>query len=211
MPCDNILQKTLFEWYLQWIILYSHNTTIQLKLSDMALISTITAVPFVNTTMDHRENCTLNYTTQPIYNARTDPAFIPSTTEKILESFALIIFSVIAIIGNVSLWLIICRERALRNVSNALILCLSTADVLISGVSIPVIVYTIIYGTWNFSQSACVGLGFLTMTAFIASVASLGVISINRYIFICYPQHKTIYSENNTAIVIIGKCITSSF
>ncbi len=160
---------------------------------------------FLNTTMDCTENYTLNYTTQPIYNARTDPAFIPSTTEKIIESFILTIISLFAIIGNISLWLIICRERSLQNVFSALILCLSTADILASGISMPVIIYTIIHGTWNFSQSACVVLGFLTMTAFIASVVSLGVISINRYVYVCHPKHNIYNGRNTVTVFIIGK------
>lgn len=126
--------------------------------------------------------------------------------ERIIEAIYLSTVSLIAITGNVSLWLIITRDKALRSTSNALILCLSAADLCVSSVNMPVTVLTIIAGDWVLTVNACIGIGFITMTTFIASVMSLGVISANRFVLICYPgAFRDVYTVRNTALIIPGK------
>ena len=70
--------------------------------------------------------------------------------------------------------------QGLRSTSNVLVLCLSTADLLVSAVNMPVAVYTLAIGNWPFSHEACLGLGYITMVTFVASVMSLCTISLCR-------------------------------
>ena len=108
----------------------------------------------------------------------------PSLFATISETTVLCFISLLAIIGNVSLFVIVNKNRNLRNINNMYILNLAASDVLVSAVSMPVTVVTIIKDRWVFGQTACVALGFFTILSFIASVMSLGMIAINRYFYI---------------------------
>ena len=63
------------------------------------------------------------------------------------------------------------------------ILNLAAADIVVSVLSMPVTVVTIIKQHWVFGHKAYVVLGFFTILSFIASVMSLGMIAINRYFY----------------------------
>ena len=84
----------------------------------------------------------------------------------------------------------------------------AAADILVSAVNMPVAVYTILAGDWQFSNSACVVLGFITMLTFVTSVMSLGAISINRYVMVCHPaKMHSMYTPKRTAFWIAGETI----
>ena len=81
----------------------------------------------------------------------------------------------------------------------------SAADILVSAINMPVAVYTIQAGDWDFSDSSCVFLGLVTMLTFVTSVMSLGAISINRYIMVCHPAKLKIwYTSQRTGFWIAG-------
>ena len=89
-----------------------------------------------------------------------------------------------AIMGNVSLFLIVYKNPNLRTITNMFILNLAAADILVSMLSMPVTMVTIVKERWVFGHTACVALGYFTILSFIASVMSLGMIAINRYFYI---------------------------
>ncbi|ELT99889.1 hypothetical protein CAPTEDRAFT_79531, partial [Capitella teleta] len=91
------------------------------------------------------------------------------------------------LVGNLSLWAIVLSRRALRTASNGLVLCLSGADLLVSAVNVPITTVAVIAGRWVFSALTCRAVGFITMVTFVASVLSLGLISCNRCVLICFP------------------------
>ena len=102
----------------------------------------------------------------------------------IAETTILCLICIAAIIGNVSLFLIVYKNRNVCTITNMYILNLAAADILVSVLSMPVTVVTIIKERWVFGHTACVALGFFTILSFIASVMSLGMIAINRYFYI---------------------------
>ncbi|XP_077998720.1 G-protein coupled receptor 161-like [Glandiceps talaboti] len=135
-----------------------------------------------------------------------------STAEKAIEATLLTLFCLVALVGNILLWLAILRKRSLRTPSNALILCLSSADVLVSIINMPFTIATIVIGDWVLGQDVCVITGFTNMITFIASVMSLGAISINRFYMIVHPfKCKSIYTKRNTIFNIIGIWLLSVF
>lgn len=69
-----------------------------------------------------------------------------------LQSLAVGVISAVAVVANVSLFLVVLNTRHLRNESNVLILSLSLADLLVSAVSMPITMATIIFGTWKFTR-----------------------------------------------------------
>ena len=109
------------------------------------------------------------------------------------------------LIGNGSLFLIVYKDRHLQTITNLFILNLAAADILVSLLSMPVTVVTIIKERWVFEHTACVALGFFTLLSFIASVMSLGVIALNRYFYIVkWNTYTKTFSKNKA--LLCGLC-----
>jgi hypothetical protein len=129
-----------------------------------------------------------------------------TTIEGQFEAFILICICIVAIVGNVAFWYVVCSDGMLRTTSNALVLCLSMADILVSVVNMPLTIVTILKHDWIFDEVTCVATGFLNMTTFIASVMSLATISMNRYILVCHPaRFKSTYTKPKSSAMIVGK------
>ena len=104
---------------------------------------------------------------------------------KMISEVTILCFICLAAsIGNVSLFLIVYKNPNLRTITNMFILNLAAADILVSVLSMPVTMVTVVNGCWVFGHTACVALGYFTILSFIASVMSLGMIAINRYFYI---------------------------
>ena len=89
-----------------------------------------------------------------------------------------------ASIGNMSLFFIVYKNPNLRSITNMFILNLATADILVSVLSMPVTIETIVKERWVFGHTVSLALGYFIILSFIASVMSLGMIAINRYFYI---------------------------
>ena len=117
------------------------------------------------------------------------------------ETTILCVICLAALIGNSSLYIIVYKNKDLRNITNLYILNLAAADLMVSVVSIPFTVATVITGRWLFGDTACVALGFLTILSFIASVMSLGMIAINRYFYIVkWNTYKNTFSKRKALL-----------
>ncbi|XP_033763657.1 alpha-1D adrenergic receptor-like [Pecten maximus] len=134
-----------------------------------------------------------------------------SSVELYIEGVILSIICLLAIGGNTCIWVIICRSKELRTMTNYFILGLTTADWLVSVLNMPVTVFTLFLGgDWPLSEGACVMFGFLNMLTLVTSVLSLCNISINRYVMVCKPIYfRKIYTKRNTALMITA-CVTLS-
>ncbi|XP_060076089.1 alpha-1B adrenergic receptor-like [Ylistrum balloti] len=134
-----------------------------------------------------------------------------SLVELYIEGAVLFIICLLAIGGNTCIWIIICRTKELRTMTNYFILGLTTADWLVSVCNMPVTVFTLFAGgVWLLSADACRVFGFVNMLTLVTSVLSLCNISINRYIMVCKPIYfRKIYTRRNTALMITG-CVTLS-
>ena len=107
-----------------------------------------------------------------------------SLLTTIFETTILSVIGFAALVGNVSLFIIVYKDRNLRTITNMYILNLAVADILVSAVSMPVTMVTIIKQRWIFGDATCSALGFFTILSFIASVMFLGMIAINRYFYV---------------------------
>ena len=105
-------------------------------------------------------------------------------TASVLETTVLCVIGLAAFIGNLSLFVIVYKDKDLQTVTNLYILNLAAADIMVSILSIPFTLVTIIEDRWVFGDTSCVALGFFTMLSFISSVMSLSMIAINRYFYI---------------------------
>lgn len=129
-----------------------------------------------------------------------------SIAEVIIEEIFLICVCLVAIVGNTCMWIIIYRTRKLRTISNAFILCLNSADWLVSVLNMPTTVIAIALGRWPFSPTACKVFGFFNMFTLVQSVLSLCNISINRYIIVCRPFiFPTVYTTKRSIMMMAGR------
>ncbi|XP_078324002.1 rhodopsin, GQ-coupled-like [Crassostrea virginica] len=128
-----------------------------------------------------------------------------SMAELYIEGVILLIICLVALVGNVSVYLIVIRTKKLRTVTNFFILGLAAADILVSVANMPVTVASLFAGTWPLDHTSCLVFGFINMLTLCSSVLSLCNISINRYVMICRPfRAKTIYTKRNAILMVIG-------
>ena len=121
------------------------------------------------------------------------------------ETTFLCVICLAVLIGNVSLYIIVYKNKDLRTITNLYILNLAAADLMVSVVSIPFTVVTVITGRWLFGDTACVALGFFTILSFIASVMSLAMIAINRYFYVVkWNTYKNTFSKRKALLFAAG-------
>lgn len=140
-------------------------------------------------------------------SSNTDSSPVESTLAvKVIVAFVLCVIIVTAVVGNISIWIIILTTRALRTITNMFILGLSAADLLVSIANMPLTVVAIFTGEWPLSDFACVVFGYINMLTLVTSVMSLCNISINRYFMVCRPsKYQDIYTKRNAILMITGK------
>ena len=132
---------------------------------------------------------------------------------KMISEVTILCFICLAAsIGNASLFLIVYKNPNLRTITNMFILNLAAADILVSVLSMPVTMVTIVSGCWVFGNTACVVLGYFTILSFIASVMSLGMIAINRYFYIVKWNTYTItFAKTKALLYVAGVWFVSLF
>ena len=115
-----------------------------------------------------------------------------------------------ALIGNVSLFVIVYKKRNLLTVTNMFILNLAAADILVSVLSMPTTLITIIKQRWVFGLPACVVSGYITILSFIASVMSLAMIAINRYFHIVkWNTYNNTFSRKKASVYVAAVWVVS--
>lgn len=136
-------------------------------------------------------------------NSPPEPETSPG---HLVAGCVLTVISLGSVLGNVSLWIVICRDRELRTITNVFILGLTTADLFVSVINMPVTIISLFVGEWPWSDGLCRFFGFTNMLTLVTSVMSLCNISINRYVMVCKPIYfKRIYTKRNAALMILSK------
>ena len=126
----------------------------------------------------------------------------------IIEATCLVVVFVGALFGNVILFYIVAKVRALQTKANLFILNLATADLLVAVVNVPVTCVAVIAEDWILGNTVCLITGFITLLTFVASCMALSMISINRYHAIVYwNSYKNIYTRRKCALYV---CVTWS-
>lgn len=147
---------------------------------------------------------TLNNKTDKIGENGYDHNYLQ--TEQFIEGTVLTVICIVAVVGNISIWIIVLRSRTLRTITNSFLLTLSAFDLLVSLINMPVTILTIFSGEWILSEAACRWFGFSNMVTLCGSVLSLCNISINRYVMVCRPNSfYRIYTRKKAALFIIGE------
>ncbi|KAK1788203.1 hypothetical protein P4O66_016663 [Electrophorus voltai] len=114
-------------------------------------------------------------------------------------------FIIFAIVGNVLVILSVVCNRHLRIPTNYFIINLAIADLLLGTTVLPVSATLEILNCWVFGRIFCDIWAAVDVLCCTASIMSLCVISIDRYIGVRYPlQYPTIVTERRALFAMLG-------
>ena len=125
-----------------------------------------------------------------------------------IEAACLVFVLIGALFGNVILFYIVAKLRALQTKANVFILNLAAADLLVTVFNVPVTCVAVIAEDWILGKTVCLMTGFITLLTFVASCMALSMISINRYhAIVHWSSYENIYKRRKCALYV---CITWS-
>ncbi|XP_008418303.1 alpha-1A adrenergic receptor [Poecilia reticulata] len=131
-------------------------------------------------------------------------------TRAALLGLVLGAFIVFAIVGNILVILSVVCNRHLRTPTNYFILNLAMADLLLGTTVLPVSATLEILDYWVFGRIFCDIWAALDVLCCTASIMSLCVISIDRYIGVSYPlQYPGIVTEKRALLAMLGVWVLS--
>ena len=124
------------------------------------------------------------------------------------EIFATITYTSLAIagsLGNILLIVVICRTPSLRTVCGVLISNVAVADLMVTSLVMPMLVFLLAQGFLQQCISATAGLVVLLTVYFSASASllTLAILSMDRWLVICYPLKHKVWVTFTTAKVVL--------
>lgn len=128
----------------------------------------------------------------------------------ILKGVILGSICIITILGNVLVLMAVFVNSHLRSTTNYFIVNLAIADVLLGTLVLPFSASIEIVDYWAFGQTFCDIWAATDVLCCTASILSLCVISIDRYIGVTKPlQHSSIMTEKRAVYIIVGVWVMS--
>nr|XP_054771878.1 orexin receptor type 2-like [Lytechinus pictus] len=122
---------------------------------------------------------------QEIYD-QTRRRVYPEIHEYFLIAIYIIIFFV-AIMGNTMVCIAILKNDHMRTVTNYYIMNLATTDILIAFVCLPITITVDVSESWFFGRTACYLIPYFQLVLVCASIYTLMMIAVDRYLAICHP------------------------
>lgn len=125
-----------------------------------------------------------------------------SLVVRILVTSYLSLVISVGMIGNCLVCVVYGLTKELHTPINMLIINLALADILQS-LNMIFMILSVNYGKWIFGSTMCQIDGFVTISFVLTSIFSLFLISINRYIKVCHPARKDIFSRKVAIYVVL--------
>uniref|UniRef100_A0A8C5MMX2 Adrenoceptor alpha 1D n=1 Tax=Leptobrachium leishanense TaxID=445787 RepID=A0A8C5MMX2_9ANUR len=134
----------------------------------------------------------------------------PSPSGTISVGVILAAFILFAIVGNIMVILSVACNRQLQTVTNYFIINLAIADLLLSSIVLPFSATLEVLGFWAFGRIFCDIWAAVDVLCCTASIMSLCVISIDRYVGVKYSlKYPTIMTEKKAVIILLFIWISS--
>ncbi|XP_060773171.1 alpha-1D adrenergic receptor [Neoarius graeffei] len=122
----------------------------------------------------------------------------------------LAVFILAAIVGNILVILSVLCNKHLQTVTNFFIVNLAIADLLLSVVVLPFSASLEVFGCWVFGRVFCNIWAAVDVLCCTASILSLCVISIDRYIGVKYClKYPTIMTERKAGVILVLVWVSS--
>ncbi|XP_063849458.1 neuromedin-K receptor-like [Scylla paramamosain] len=143
---------------------------------------------YMNFSCDKDPRTTTNFS-QYEYDGRTT-IWVPITWREVIKLIAYIITFLVSIVGNLLVILVVRYNRNMRSSTNQYLVNLAVADLLVTLVCKLVhLIRHLSYPHYVLPAIVCKLDGFVQGTALVASVFTLTVISIGRFVAIMFPLH----------------------
>ncbi|XP_077991370.1 orexin receptor type 2-like [Glandiceps talaboti] len=126
-----------------------------------------------------------NYYDQ-VYVPKMQMLVYPTAHEWVVIVAFQIVF-LLALLGNVLVCFAVLRNPQMRTVTHYYIVNLSSADILVSLICLPITVVFDVTETWYFGNIACKLIPYLQVVSMSVSVLTLSAIAVERYFAICRP------------------------
>ncbi|XP_072043459.1 G-protein coupled receptor 161-like [Amphiura filiformis] len=133
---------------------------------------------YLNFTNDSFSNLTIPLEEHPVFSFST-----------IFRVVTLILILVAAFIGNILVLVVFLRKPSLLSVSNRFILQLTLCNFCMTVLLMPSAVATTLHEQWLFSHAWCVCTGFFIVLFFAATIFTLVMITVDRYVAVVTPLH----------------------
>ncbi|KAM6954343.1 alpha-1A adrenergic receptor [Aplochiton taeniatus] len=115
------------------------------------------------------------------------------------------VFILFGVVGNILVILSVVCHRHLRTVTHYFIVNLAVADLALSSIVLPFSATFEILGRWVFGRPFCNVWAAVDVLCCTASIMSLCVISVDRYIGVSYPlRYPTIVTERRALMAMVG-------
>ncbi|XP_067684552.1 allatostatin-A receptor-like [Haliotis asinina] len=111
---------------------------------------------------------------------------------------------ILGLIGNLLVLLVVLFYQNMRNTTNILILSLAVADLFFIVFCLPFTAAAYALPTWPFGNAGCKLTQFMTYLSFFASVYTLVLLSLDRYLAVAHPIRSMRYrTERNTWLAVV--------
>ncbi|XP_013792844.2 protein trapped in endoderm-1-like [Limulus polyphemus] len=128
----------------------------------------------------------------------------------IFAAVCCIIFIITGLLGNLLTILALCRSVKLRNATTAFVVSLCTADFLFCAINLPLTASRYIHQSWLLGETMCSLFPFFFYGNVGASLMSMTLITINRFILINHHNlYDKVYRKHYVALMVIFSWIFS--
>ena len=126
------------------------------------------------------------------------------TAFVVIQSVFVALLMIVAAVANGFVCRCILAHRSLRTITNSFIFNLAATDFLLSVLCMPFALVSAILGIWVFGKVMCVLTGLLLSVLCIASILTLVLVAIDRYLAICRPlKYCTIITRQKSVIMLV--------
>ena len=127
------------------------------------------------------------------------------------ESVLLLFINIVAIVGNFFVILAICRNTALRKITNWYILSLSISDLFVSVTCIPLSLVVIMKGKWLYGDVTCQFQGHVMQIWGCFSLTIVAATAFNRYYRILHPvRYRNMFTKRFAIITAVSSLFLSA-
>lgn len=126
-----------------------------------------------------------------------------SNAAVFLQAASMIVIMLVAVGGNLLILAAIYIDKTLQTITNAFIINLACADLLLSIIGMPFTLASSIKYEWVFGDTWCKVNGMANSLFCIASILTLAVVSVDRYCAILYPFKYATWITNKVAAGMI--------